>query len=553
MRTTIGWGLSLIASASLVACGGGSGSDGTTSSPMTFAGTAASGAAIAGGTVDIKCAAGTGTATTGTDGKYTLTLDEATLPCALQVTAADGTAYRSVQAGTGAGGSFTVNITPLTELLVARLAGADPKSFFDGFSSASSVSADSVAQAVDGLKSILAGLVDLSGVNPLSDALEAAHGSSAGNALDQKLDALAVVVAAAGTTLAEVSGAIAANPTVPEGINQVLQPPAPDCARLHSGKYRMINPYEGDPLWQAHVLAIDATNLSFTAFDGSTGTFVSDGAGSCSFTTTDTDGAVTKALVASSGILIMHSTANDGSRSVAIGLPEQTIPVSELEGTWNNLWFGQSDPDVAGYVAEPGVMTLDATGQLTASSVCIGLNPCSAEDEQLGKLVARTDGGFDFVEAGTTVGRLHAFKAPNGVYVAVAFGSDNSFQVSTKQRATPALPAVGDMNEVWEFTVNGNGSVTALSQAAIEIIAVDAQAKSVTRMRESDKRVDTFGYDTPRDGLRYRAPNSCSVNGVASNCAGTVVLPLQGLGLTLSGSLGTSPSNSFYSVSVGKP
>jgi hypothetical protein len=40
---------------------------------------------------------------------------------------------------------------------------------------------------------------------------------------------------------------------------------------------------------------------------------------------------------------------------------------------------------------------------------------------------------------------------------------------------------------------------------------------------------------------------------VASNCSETVQLPLQGMGITLSMSVGTTSVGAFYAVSVGKP
>jgi len=57
----------------------------------------------------------------------------------------------------------------------------------------------------------------------------------------------------------------------------------------------------------------------------------------------------------------------------------------------------------------------------------------------------------------------------------------------------------------------------------------------------------------PRDGLRYRAPNSCSVNGAPNNCSEVVQLPLQGMGITLSMSVGTNPATAFYQASIGRP
>jgi hypothetical protein len=84
-------------------------------------------------------------------------------------------------------------------------------------------------------------------------------------------------------------------------------------------------------------------------------------------------------------------------------------------------------------------------------------------------------------------------------------------------------------------------------------IAAAQQAKTVTRIRTSDGRVDTLGLDKPRDGLRYRAPNSCTFGGVAGNCSQTVQLVLQGMGITFSVSVGTVPTNAFLSISVNKP
>jgi len=104
MKKTIFNGLLLIlASISLVGCGGGGGSGGsgtsTTSSTINAAisGTAATGAAIAGGTVDFVCANGaTGTTTTADDGTYTMNLTGVTLPCAVKVTV-PSTQQKSIQ------------------------------------------------------------------------------------------------------------------------------------------------------------------------------------------------------------------------------------------------------------------------------------------------------------------------------------------------------------------------------------------------------------------------------------------------------------------------
>jgi hypothetical protein len=65
-------------------------------------------------------------------------------------------------------------------------------------------------------------------------------------------------------------------------------------------------------------------------------------------------------------------------------------------------------------------------------------------------------------------------------------------------------------------------------------------------------RVDTLTYDMPREGLRYRAPISCSVNAAPDNCSEGRVVASAKHGITLS--MGrTKPATAFYSTSIDKP
>ena len=115
-----GLGLSLL----LAACG---------STDDTLSGTAATGAPIVGGAVDVKCKSGPAlSATTSETGGWSVTLASQTLPCKVRVKggqvngAPNATDYHSVAAAGG-----TVNITPLTDLAVAQLAKEDPSTWFD--------------------------------------------------------------------------------------------------------------------------------------------------------------------------------------------------------------------------------------------------------------------------------------------------------------------------------------------------------------------------------------------------------------------------------------
>ena len=282
----------------MAGCGGGGGSStpAPTGTTLAVSGTAAAGRAMAGATVVVKCGSATGTATTAADGSYSLSLSAAELPCVVQATGTGGApVYRSAVVGSGAG-PFTANASPLSELILAQIAGAagtTPAALFSAYDTQrAALTAASLAAGLGYLRS--ASVVDLTGVNPLSDVLVAANGGNAGNALDGKIDALIAKLATAQTTLDAWVAAVVANPTVPATLTQAGQPAATDCASLKTGSYRMINPFETDPLFRAHLLNIDAVTLGFTSLDSTgtpdptgTGTLVSEGAGSCSFTVGD--------------------------------------------------------------------------------------------------------------------------------------------------------------------------------------------------------------------------------------------------------------------------
>ena len=282
-----------IQAALLSACGGGGsdstapadGGTGTTPSALTITGTAATGAAIAGGKIDVKCAAGTGTATTIADGSYTITISGGTLPCVMHVTASDVDLYSLAEGGSG--NAVRANITPLSQLVAAEVVGGNPANLFANFdaSAQTQLTAANVAKAITTVTSALSGVVDLTGIDPLKDSLVAANGSTTGNTLDQKLDALKAALAAAGITLADATTVLVSSPDTPAPFKTILKPVVATCAGLRSGSYRSLNPNETDPAWANHVFTFDASTLNVKFFDG-TSTTLTD-AGNCVFNTAD--------------------------------------------------------------------------------------------------------------------------------------------------------------------------------------------------------------------------------------------------------------------------
>lgn len=188
MRASSSWqGLAtacLLASA-LYGCGSGSSnpSNGGVIPTTTLSGTAATGAAIAGGSIAVKCGSSfSGTATTDSDGGWELAnVPTASLPCAVQVSFAGQTLHAMTVT---AGGAVTVNITPLTDLVIASASGQSPATWFAGSTWASI--AGQLEDAQEDIRQALNGLgVSLpESMNPFSTAFTATSGNSYDDALE---------------------------------------------------------------------------------------------------------------------------------------------------------------------------------------------------------------------------------------------------------------------------------------------------------------------------------------------------------------------------------
>lgn len=209
----VGVGLSLISALILAGCGGG----GTTSAATTsITGTAAAGAPIV-GLVSAKDSTGKtfGPATIDATGAYTLEVTGGTAPFILEasgISAAGNIAnYHSIATATGG----NVNITPLTEMVVAQAAGRSPATVMSCTGVACLPAKAQVDIAETFVNTSLSNLFSLFGVtaqNLLTSNFSA--GATANqSAIDVLLDAISVT-AGAGTTfniIAASSTGLAAN------------------------------------------------------------------------------------------------------------------------------------------------------------------------------------------------------------------------------------------------------------------------------------------------------------------------------------------------------
>ena len=206
--------------ATLAACGGGS-----STTMLNVSGVAATGLAVDGGSVAVKCVSGTGTATTQANGAYSVSVTNGQGPCIVTVTKGD-LVLRSIAAKSTTGTSIA-NVTPFSNAIVTALVqakgAASPEALVTN--AAFTPTNENLTAAVTAvIVKINAALVAL-GQPPLAANTDllgqanfvAATATATGDALDKALDAL---VSADGSLPADLSADI--NATVDEVV-----PPAP--------------------------------------------------------------------------------------------------------------------------------------------------------------------------------------------------------------------------------------------------------------------------------------------------------------------------------------
>lgn len=556
MRTMI-LGLALLVAAVLAGCGGTEGFS-KREDNVTITGTVARGRAMVGATVTVVCVTSGNHGKTADDGTYSIKIIGATLPCVAQATPSANRleVYRTLVTGSGRNGNFVAHISPLTELLVALATGLEPGAFISNFNGGIAPSEATVELALEKLRALFAGRLDLSGLNPLTDELIAANSSTGlgGNVHDQKIEGLMALLATAQTKLTLVTSAIVTNPGELDPVKTLLAPAAASCSGLRSGKYRMVNLNETDPLRKTSVLEVDAEALTTQEADGTTLALAADGG--CQFTV-DLASETRKMIVSPSGMLAVYtqSKTDPTARSAALGLPEQVLPVAELAGTWNEArWRPTSGSATMNLVASIGQAVLDNVGVVTASSSCQGRAVCTVDSAPLPRFAANaSSGGFDINDSSGPVGRAFLFKNATGKAVFVSLTDAGGSSVATRQESLGALPNVFSTSSFREFDLNGDGSLSARTDTAVSVTAVDVPTKTVTRRRASDSRIETLAYDAPRAGLRYRAADTCTIADVAVSCPELVQLPLQDSGVTLSLSVGTDPASASFNIAVSKP
>lgn len=539
----------------LAACGGsddgpdaaGGGDGGSVA--LSLSGTAAAGAAIAGGTVEARCATGSGNAATQADGRYALDIDGGELPCSLSVTSADGaTVLHSAAAGSGR--SARANLTPATELAMAQLHGRNPAEAHAAFdaAAAAALTTGALQSAADAAVTLLAAAgIPLSG-NPVSGPL------AIGDANDQALDRLAANLAGSGGTLAGVVAAVAAQasgaappagaPALPAA--QLLAGAAPNCNALRSGAYRVV--FAG-PNGGVDRVTLDAPTLTLTGSDGAVEALVANG--DCRYTVPSGG----DLLVTQAGLGVVRSREGPGgSHLLGVVFPEQVHPVSVTQGEWNLIGLGDVDSDSGQGTPRlfAGVIRFDAAGRSTGTTrFCANVRDCEDEPALAAEVhTVHPDGGFHF-----DGGRHFVYRLGSGQRLLVSLAGDGAFVLAVPKTAA-GVPPVGVPRRSLNFTLTPAFSANAaLSPSENTVRSVDAASGIYTRDAVVDfatgvTQPERIALDRFLPGFIHRIPETVTDSaGALRNVGEWVGLPLPGMGFTPVGILG----NNQLILSVAQP
>ena len=587
--------LALVTAGLMTACGGGSSdTPPPPSAPttVTLTGVVARGAALAGAAVSAKCAANTGTATSGTSGAYTLTVTAGVFPCVLQATSSDAATVLHSVATAGPAGSTTANanITPLTELLVAQVTGTQPATYMASVAASTLAAAITTSTVSTAQTAVVATLtaagVSLTGItNMVTDTLVPASTGSTGNAYAQVLGALNQAITSSGTTLAALTTSVAAaaaggsSNTTASYIDAVtlpaalqLRPQASNCSALRSGRYRLVKlaPSSGgiNVVTTTEIMTFDAPTLRATRPDG--GSSVWAATGPCSYTNGTDVITVSQAgvIVARAALALTDtSTSQPGTTRLVIALPEQSLALSELAGTWNLLGWERAVS--GGFSAIAGTFTLGSNGALSSarcfeSSLAVADASCDTDSTNLPVFSVHANGGFAITSTDVTdpwVERAFAYRGGNGEVLLFIINAEGNFSFATRQR-TRGLPSVGNVSVVRNLSTDAaNLASSAVDATSNTVTAVSAANGTFTRTSSTVgtgiSHSQGIAINNGRNGYNHRASGTAvASNGSTVNIREFYALRLAGTGLAavyLPNTSSSGSSNARFIISVEQP
>ena len=509
---------SLAAAALLSACGGSGGSStGTTTPPtpstLTLTGVVASGQAMAGAAVSVKCTGGSATATTSSTGAYSASVSGGSLPCMARATSSDGTKVYHSALNAGAT-STVINITPLTELVLA-LAIGDPSQVDATFANNTTLPSAVASQLATAKTSLAAALasasISISGIDPVSTALSASTSTSApGDNQDQAIDTVMAHLAANGSGLVELATALTSAVTTAQGQQQAdtllaAAPAVSQCPSARPGTYWWVN-HNGNLGTIALNSALSSATITPSGGSAETDTLTWGTGCQASFTQQDTS--VQQVTFASGGEFVAGNLSNANvSGSFHIAIPQQKLTLAELAGTWNGIEYdSRENTGTTSSATFIDSFTIDTQGHVT----CPAVQDCSTVP-----LTANADGSFTDGSGEPVL----AFRAANGKinFVVLQDYPNGGGLIIGAPAATIGLPASGASYTYVQYQFSGipstgstsNWHTFAIDTYAYTVSAVDTTNDAITRTYSTEDGaaydlVDAVDYNSPAMGLRTR-------------------------------------------------
>jgi hypothetical protein len=537
---------------------------------LLVSGTAATGAALSNAKVEAKCATGNGTATTSSNGAYSLVLVHGALPCMLEATGTQGGApvllHSLVIKGTldQASGrtSATAHLTPITEMVVAHLAGKQPAAAFAAYQGFGNYAIDEASRVV--VAALRRAGLDLGGADPFHGELVPSTGGAKGSAYDQALDAFHARLGPQSLALVTNHIALAAANSSPMGLEQAASAVAggslQGCPVALSGKYRSLQVFGPTALHQ-----VDFTSMKFQSANGvDLLDIVADPAHACAFTATGTERGSPVEWKVSIG-----PTGAGAFRSTIVGLPvesrmgylfpAQAHGVATLEGLWTFVESGFVDlKDSQGFFA--GSELVHAVRQTSFSNHGTGTaclyDPltwaCASDPHDPPHASLNFGDGSVQMDRMPGIGNLvnfYGYAAPGRSVVLFGVSPRRTSIVGTRQSLLEP-PGTGTVQKSWVAALEATGTavnVLAPATQAYKILASNSTTKDVTRQRESDGRRETVHANQPIAGVSTR---DAGVYG-GHRFPTAFELPLGDSGLQVSGNSVPAGATGTYSLSIG--
>jgi hypothetical protein len=465
---------------------------GSTPTPLVLEGTVATGAALSGAAISAKCASGTGTGISATNGSYSMSIADGSLPCAIRATSTDSTiVLHSAIEGSGAG-KVVVNITPLSELIVTQTHGSDANDLFNQFAiTKDKLTAANLNDAKLKVRQALSSIIDLTNSDPIKDSLIAAVGGAPGNDLDVKIDMLRDKLNLAGLKLLDLSSLLNANvgATLSEIVKVTLQPRSAACKGLRSGTYRYIEPNAATAL---QTITIDASTLKVGN--------VQYIAPNCFLASSTGE----KATFGSFGVGVGLTTAGN----LALFLPKQNLALTDLAGTWNFVQRTKITGSATNYKVTWGEMTVGLDGKASSAKTCDSNGCASLALPDLPSYSTSGDGSFSAQDGM----RAAAYRASTGNTVLVGIDKavgDTGRLFIARKGGVASMPLISENLPSFEFGISSSGAaINPFEFSAYAIQSINTQSASFSRSRFADCRIDTLAVGKPFSQMFERLAGS---------------------------------------------